>query len=591
LNIDIRTTALFAVIINFIQVIFLALHYFLHKSYKGAGWWLMWGIFVAAGFAFLGSRTFNVFDEKYAVFFQNIFLAAGLISLYIGILSFFNRKVNKSLPIISFIIFLIINFVFSFIRDRADIRSILLNLYVFIWLLVISYSLNKHKLGSVKTVANFLAIILLAQSVFYALKVINVIKNPESGFFLSNDINTQLAYIFGVIASLFLSFGLIVMVNQKLNSDIRLAKEHFEMIFNASPDAVFITEIDTGKIIQVNNSFTDITGYSKEDAIGKTTNDIGLWRYTGGRNLMIEEIIERGSFNRGEFKFYKKDEKFIWASISIASINLYGKPHFISGVRDISHLKETERQLREKNLELEKVNTEKDKMFSIVSHDLRNALNGFLGFTDLLVKGSKNFNNEEIFSIATDMNSSAINLQKLMSNLLEWSIFKRGLIKVKSENIPLSVYLDEMIAQVIDAAHIKNITITKFVHPELFVFTDRTILSICLRNIISNAVKFTNRGGNVEIIADKYQNDKIRFCVQDNGIGMRQEIVDNLFDNSKQFYRKGTNNEQSAGLGLQLVKECLDKLNGTISVESSEGKGSKFTFILQSYKDDFENKN
>lgn|GEM_PF-1570381 len=591
MNIDIRTTALFAVIINFIQVIFLALHYFLHKSYKGAGWWLMWGIFVAAGFAFLGSRTFNVFDEKYAVFFQNIFLAAGLISLYIGILSFFNRKVNKSLPIISFIIFLIINFVFSFIRDRADIRSILLNLYVFIWLLVISYSLNKHKLGSVKTVANFLAIILLAQSVFYALKVINVIKNPESGFFLSNDINTQLAYIFGVIASLFLSFGLIVMVNQKLNSDIRLAKEHFEMIFNASPDAVFITEIDTGKIIQVNNSFTDITGYSKEDAIGKTTNDIGLWRYTGGRNLMIEEIIERGSFNRGEFKFYKKDEKFIWASISIASINLYGKPHFISGVRDISHLKETERQLREKNLELEKVNTEKDKMFSIVSHDLRNALNGFLGFTDLLVKGSKNFNNEEIFSIATDMNSSAINLQKLMSNLLEWSIFKRGLIKVKSENIPLSVYLDEMIAQVIDAAHIKNITITKFVHPELFVFTDRTILSICLRNIISNAVKFTNRGGNVEIIADKYQNDKIRFCVQDNGIGMRQEIVDNLFDNSKQFYRKGTNNEQSAGLGLQLVKECLDKLNGTISVESSEGKGSKFTFILQSYKDDFENKN
>ncbi|HPS65913.1 MAG TPA: HAMP domain-containing sensor histidine kinase, partial [Ignavibacteria bacterium] len=155
----------------------------------------------------------------------------------------------------------------------------------------------------------------------------------------------------------------------------------------------------------------------------------------------------------------------------------------------------------------------------------------------------------------------------------------------------LSGYLDEIIAQVIDAAQIKNITITKFVPPGLFVFTDKTILSICLRNIISNAVKFTNRGGNVEIIVDKYQNDKIRFCVQDNGIGMRQEIVDNLFDNGKQYYRKGTDNEQSAGLGLQLVKECLDKLNGTISVESSEGKGSKFTFILQSYKDDIESKN
>lgn len=591
MNIDIRTTALFVVIINFVQVIFLALNYFLHKSYKGSGWWFIWSILIAGGFAFLVSRTFNVFDEKYAIFFQNIFLVAGFISLYIGILRFFNMKVNILLPVISFVIFFIINFVFSFIQDRANIRSILLNLYVFLWQIVVSYLLYKHKPGSVKTIANFLAIILLGVSVFYALKVITVIKNPESGFFLSSDINTQLVYIFGVVVSLFLSFGLIVMVNQKLNSDMRLAKEHFEMIFNASPDAVFITEIDTGKIIQVNNSFTDITGYSKEDAIGKTTNDIGLWRYSDGRNHMIEEIMERGSFNRGEFKFYKKDDKIIWASISIASINLYGKPHFISGVRDISHLKETEIQLREKNLELEKVNAEKDKIFSVVSHDLRNALNGFLGFTDLLVKGSKNFNNEEIFSFATDMNSSAINLQKLMSNLLEWSIFKRGLIKVKSENIPLSGYLDEIIAQVIDAAQIKNITITKFVPPGLFVFTDKTILSICLRNIISNAVKFTNRGGNVEIIVDKYQNDKIRFCVQDNGIGMRQEIVDNLFDNSKQSYRKGTNNEQSAGLGLQLVKECLDKLNGTISVESSEGKGSKFTFILQSYKDDIESKN
>ncbi len=583
MNIDIRTTALFTIIINFVQVIFLALNYFLHKYNKGAGWWLIWGIFVAAGFSFLVSRTFNVFDDKYAVFFQNIFLASGLIALYIGILRYFNRKVNKSLLIIFFVIFVLINFVFSFIQDRADIRSILLNLYVFLALLVVSYSLYKHKPDSVKATANFLAVILLIQSVFYALKVITVIKYPESGFFLSNDINTHLAYFFGVTVSLFLSFGLIVMVNQKLNSDMRLAKEHFELIFNASPDAVFITEIKTGKIVQVNNSFTDITGYSKEDTIGKTTFDIGLWRYTDGRNRMIEEMMERGTFQSGEFKFSKKDDSVIWASWSIASINLYGKPHFISVVRDISHLKEAERQLRVKNQELEKVNSEKDKIFSVVSHDLRNALNGFLGFTELLVKGSKNFNNDEIFSIATDMNSSAINLQKVMSNLLEWSLFKRGLIKVKSENIPVSGFLDEMIAQVIDAAHIKKITITKSAPSGLFVFTDKTILGICLRNIISNAVKFTKRGGEVKISADEYQSDKIRFCVQDNGIGMKQEIVDNLFDNGRQFYRKGTDYEQSAGLGLQLVKECLDKLNGTISVESSEEKGSKFTFILKLY--------
>jgi signal transduction histidine kinase len=168
----------------------------------------------------------------------------------------------------------------------------------------------------------------------------------------------------------------------------------------------------------------------------------------------------------------------------------------------------------------------------------------------------------------------------MMNNLLEWSLFKRGLVNVKTESIPLFRIIDDTTEQMHSSAENKNISIKKSVPHDLFIITDKSILSIIIRNIISNSIKFTERGGSIKVWCEKYDSDKIKINIQDTGIGMSEEIRKNLFNVNRQSSRKGTEDEPSTGLGLLLVQEYTKKLNGTINVQSEPDKGSTFTITL-----------
>jgi PAS domain S-box-containing protein len=247
---------------------------------------------------------------------------------------------------------------------------------------------------------------------------------------------------------------------------------------------------------------------------------------------------------------------------------------------DISDRKEAEAILEAKIVELAKVMAERDKFFSILAHDLRTPFNGFLGLTQIIAEDLNNLKINEVQEIAIQMSRSATNLYRLLTNLLEWSKVKRGLVHSNPIQLNLRTVIDENILVLQESAAMKEVVISTDISTEMRVLADPNMLHTILRNLLSNALKFTRAGGNVMVSAKSDHHSWIEISIHDTGIGMTQEHVNNLFKIDVDTKRQGTQGEQSTGLGLMLCKEFVEINKGRIWVKSKVGIGSTFYFTL-----------
>jgi len=229
---------------------------------------------------------------------------------------------------------------------------------------------------------------------------------------------------------------------------------------------------------------------------------------------------------------------------------------------------------------LQKLNAEKDKFYSIIAHDMRGPFFGFLGLTELITEDTEGMSMESVQKIANTMRESAINLFRLLEDLLEWTRIEQGLIPYSPEYINLLSLIEESLAPLTAIADVKSISVVREINREITVLIDKNMFSTIIRNLVSNAVKFTPNGGQIIISAKNEVNNFFRISVTDNGIGMDRILVENLFKLGANTRRKGTNGEQSTGFGLILCKEFVEKHNGQLWLESEEGKGSTFHFTV-----------
>jgi signal transduction histidine kinase len=237
-------------------------------------------------------------------------------------------------------------------------------------------------------------------------------------------------------------------------------------------------------------------------------------------------------------------------------------------------------EIKYQNKELVKLDAEKDKFFSIIAHDLRSPFNSFLGLTQIMAEELPSLTMAEIQEIAVKMSKSATNLYRLLENLLEWSQIKNGTFSFNPEVIQLCSIVDECIEMMNVSAKNKNIEIANNIAVEIKVFADRNMLQTIIRNLVSNALKFTTNGGKVNFSAKTSSKKNLEISIQDSGIGMSHELIANLFRIDLKTNRLGTENEPSSGLGLLLCKEFIEKQGGKIWVESEVGKGSTFSFSI-----------
>lgn len=243
------------------------------------------------------------------------------------------------------------------------------------------------------------------------------------------------------------------------------------------------------------------------------------------------------------------------------------------------YLIENNAQIKEKNKALEELNATKDKFFSIISHDLKGPLNSLTSFSNLLINHTSHLSKEEIQMLAKDLNKSVKGLFSLLENLLEWSRSQRGNLELKPEVLDLYDLIDQSKHLLSKTAENKNIRLNTPDYFNLTVLADRNTVDTIIRNLISNALKFTTSGGEVNVEV-REAHEKVMILVQDNGVGMSQEVMQKLFRIDQKHSTKGTANEKGTGLGLILCKEFVEKNGGTLTVESREGVGSTFTFTL-----------
>jgi len=235
--------------------------------------------------------------------------------------------------------------------------------------------------------------------------------------------------------------------------------------------------------------------------------------------------------------------------------------------------------LEQKNDQLKNLNSTKDKLFSIISHDLRSPFNAILGFHSLLIRYYDDYSDTERQKMIRQVHSASNKVFELVENLLNWA-------RIQTDSIhpcPVPFDVKEIILKKLDLhrdiAEAKGITMKHQLPDKLIAFADINLLKTTLRNLINNAIKFSQKGGSILVKASR-NNQFIEISVTDSGLGMTQELIDTLFNLETTRTQHGTDGERGSGLGLVLCKEFVEKNKGILTVESQEGIGSTFSFTV-----------
>lgn len=281
-----------------------------------------------------------------------------------------------------------------------------------------------------------------------------------------------------------------------------------------------------------------------------------------------------------EIQTQKKIRNFLFVvvalGVAIVILILYG---YIQKQRSNKKLEVANAEIRRQNEQLQQLNATKDKFFSIISHDLKGPLNSLTSFSGLLINYFDSLSKEEIQALAKDLDKSLKNLFALLENLLEWSRSQTGAIEFKPEAFDLSELVEQNIELLTAQAGTKEIKL-KYANPQpLTVLAHKNSVTTVIRNLISNAIKFTPKGGTITLTASK-SNEEALVSIADTGVGMSKEVIDKLFRIDAKHSTKGTADEKGTGLGLVLCKDFVEKNHGNIGVQSEEGKGSTFYFTL-----------
>lgn len=232
-----------------------------------------------------------------------------------------------------------------------------------------------------------------------------------------------------------------------------------------------------------------------------------------------------------------------------------------------------------KQKELETINRTKDRIFSVIAHDLKNPLNSIIGFSDLLIAKRKNIDDEKVDRYLKIINHSANESEALLDNIFNWATSQTNDISFKPVKVDTQKLVEEFFRYFKPNCDTKDIVLKSNIISPQYVYADLNMLNTILRNLIHNAIKFTARKGEILVSIEKRKNETL-FTVTDNGIGMEKDFIKSLFDQKIHVRNQGTEKEQGTGLGLIICKEFIEHHGGKIWLDSVLNKGTSFYFSI-----------
>lgn len=363
-------------------------------------------------------------------------------------------------------------------------------------------------------------------------------------------------------------------------SERELAQNKFRMLFEHSPVGMALVLHDTGEFLEVNNSVLTSTGYTKEEFLSLSYWDVTPIEYEQQEIAQLQTLNDTGRFGPNFKEYIRKDGSRYPLSISGALFeDVDGRKVVWGIIEDLSDRREKELIIKKQNEELLQLNAAKDKFFSIIAHDLKSPFSAIIGFSDLLLHRIEQKDLNGIDQYTKLINQSSKKALDLLLNLMEWSKVQTGRVKFEPEYFDLNTIVEETLLLLEANAVQKNIVISNTIQNGVILHADKVMISTVIRNLISNAIKYTPLNKEVSLSVLQNKNEVI-VAVSDKGIGMSKTQLDSLFKEESICSTLGTSQEKGTGLGLILCKEFLEMNKGKIWVESESGKGSDFYFSL-----------
>jgi PAS domain S-box-containing protein len=365
---------------------------------------------------------------------------------------------------------------------------------------------------------------------------------------------------------------------KKTEEALKEREEHLRLITDNLPVLINHTGLDM-RYLFVNNYYTEMFGISKDQFIGKKISEsIEKQAFEVGLNYIGQAFNGHTVSFENKIRDKNKQER-IFQLILVPEFKGDKVVGFFTIGIDITQQKRSAHIIEQQNSELTKLNNDKDRFMSILAHDLKSPFGSILGFLDLLAENINTYNIKEIEDIINLVNDSSHKTYNLLDDLLNWINARSGKLTCNPEKINFSEICGDVIISLESIAKKKNIKIVMQVSEEIFLLADKNILKTIVRNLINNAIKFTSTYGLI-ILSVKPGNGFVTVMINDNGIGIEPNVLDNLFDPVHRISTRGTEEETGTGLGLLLCREFVEKLGGKIWAESIPGKGSSFKFTV-----------
>ncbi len=375
---------------------------------------------------------------------------------------------------------------------------------------------------------------------------------------------------------------------KRIEQELVESELKFQKAFRNSPNLMSISRLSDGMILDVNDKFTSILQLPREDIIGKTTVDLGL--YSDMPRLMIQEQLKQyGRIEDIEFSISTRLKTKIEGLFSSEIIELNGEKCLVSSFNDITELKCTQRELdtyrihleglvEQRTARIQEINEELDRFANSVSHDLKAPLRVMQGFVNAIIEDHSDNLDQEAMVYLRRINKSSLQMEALINDLLQYSRLSN--LELDLKIIDPALALGKALEILSEEIRAKKAVI--LVADNLpFVRSFMPVLVQVFTNLISNSLKFIDEGTIPRLmIKSRLRNGNVHISISDNGIGIPNNKQKRIFDVFERLH--GVESFQGSGIGLTIVKKAMDRMGGEVLVTSKPGKGSRFTLVLQS---------
>ncbi len=368
----------------------------------------------------------------------------------------------------------------------------------------------------------------------------------------------------------------------RMEKALRESEEKFSKAFYNIPEAISISRLSDGTFVEVNDTYTRVTGYTRDKAIGRSSEELKLWVNADQRNEVIRRIQAGGRVENEEFQLVVKSGEKRTILLSADIININGEPCLLIIGNDISERKRAEEKLKEALANLERssgqlaaTNKELEAFSYSVSHDLRSPLRSIDGFSQALIEDYKDTLDEKGQDYLQRLRSASQKMGELIDGILKLSRLTRS--EIHHEPIDLSALAREIAGRLQEAQPERRAEFV--IHNDLTATGDPQLMRVLLENLLGNAWKFTGKKPTAKIeFGVENQNGRQSYFIRDNGAGFDMTYVDKLFGAFQRLHE--VTEFPGTGIGLATVKRIIHRHGGTIWAEGQPGEGATFHFTI-----------